>query len=70
MVQPYKHEPLTNFSVEENEQAFQTAIKDVEKDLGKKYPLIINGEKVFTEEVIISVNPANKQELLGRVQSK
>lgn len=67
MVQTYKHESLTNFSIKENEKAFQTALKDVEKELGKKYPLIINGEKVFTDEVITSVNPANKKEVIGLV---
>ncbi|MGE6611130.1 L-glutamate gamma-semialdehyde dehydrogenase [Peribacillus sp. NPDC076916] len=67
MVQPYKHEPFTNFKIEENKKAFQAALNDVANDLGKKYPLIINGEKVFTDEVITSVNPANKEEVIGTV---
>ncbi|GAB6256745.1 MULTISPECIES: L-glutamate gamma-semialdehyde dehydrogenase [Peribacillus] len=67
MVQTYKHEPFTNFKIEENNKAFQAALNDVANDLGKKYPLIINGEKVFTDEVITSVNPANKEEVIGTV---
>jgi 1-pyrroline-5-carboxylate dehydrogenase len=43
------------------------ALNDVANDLGKKYPLVINGEKVFTDEVITSVNPANKEEVIGTV---
>ncbi len=67
MIQPYKHEPLTDFSVEENRQAYLNALKTVESYLGQEYDLIIGGEKVTTEEKIISYNPANKQEVIGRV---
>lgn len=67
MVQPYKHEPLTNFLIEENVKAFEVALAEVEKESGQTYPLIINGEKVFTEEVITSVNPANKKQVIGRM---
>ncbi len=67
MVVPYKHEPFTDFTVPENEQAFKEAIKKVEADLGQTYPLIINGERVMTEEKMTSVNPANKAEVIGHV---
>ncbi|WP_462412755.1 L-glutamate gamma-semialdehyde dehydrogenase [Neobacillus sp. Marseille-QA0830] len=67
MVQPYKHEPLTDFSIEENRQAYLQALKTVEGYLGKDYDLIIGGEKVSTEDKIISVNPAKKEEVIGRV---
>lgn len=67
MVQPYKHEPLTDFTVEENRQAYLQALKTVEGYLGQDYPLIIGGEKVTTEEKIVSYNPANKEEVVGRV---
>src|SRR5699024_2649762 len=67
MVVPYTHEPFTNFSVEENKQTLLHALKKVEADLGKEYPLIINGERIPTEDKIISVNPANKEEVIGYV---
>ncbi|WP_059104443.1 L-glutamate gamma-semialdehyde dehydrogenase [Shouchella shacheensis] len=67
MLQPYKHEPFTDFTVEENQQAFRKAIQKVEASLGGHYPLIINGERVETEETITSVNPANKEEIVGTV---
>lgn len=67
MVQPYKHEPLTDFTVEANQRAFEDALKKVEAELGKDYPLIIGGERVSTEEKIVSINPANKTEVIGRV---
>src|SRR5690625_3918328 len=67
MVVAYKHEPFTDFSVEENRRQMEEALKNIEKDLGKEYPLIINGERITTEDKIISVNPANKEEVIGHV---
>src|SRR5699024_11058747 len=67
MVVPYKHEPFTDFTVEENKNEILEALKLVEADLGKEYPLIIGGERVTTEEKIVSVNPANKEEVIGYV---
>jgi 1-pyrroline-5-carboxylate dehydrogenase len=67
MVVPYTHEPFTDFTVEENKQLMLEAIKKVKADLGKEYPLIINGERIFTEGKIVSVNPSNKEEVIGYV---
>ncbi len=68
MVVPYKHEPFTDFSVKENREVFEQALKKVENELlGKDYDLIINGEYVSTDDKIVSINPANKEEVIGRV---
>ena len=67
MIQPYKHEPFTDFSVEDNRQAYLQALETVEGYLGQDYPLVIGGEKITTEEKIISYNPANKKEVIGQV---
>ncbi|GGC98430.1 1-pyrroline-5-carboxylate dehydrogenase [Thalassobacillus devorans] len=67
MVVPYKHEPFTDFSVEENRKAMEEAIAQVESDLGKEYPLIIGGERIMTDDKIEVVNPANRKEVIGYV---
>jgi 1-pyrroline-5-carboxylate dehydrogenase len=67
MVQPYKHEPFTDFTIEENRQAYLNGIKTVESYLGKDYPLVIGGEKITTEDKIVSYNPSNKDEIIGSV---
>ncbi|WNS76025.1 L-glutamate gamma-semialdehyde dehydrogenase [Bacillus sp. DTU_2020_1000418_1_SI_GHA_SEK_038] len=67
MVQPYRHEPFTDFKLEENRQAYLTGLKTVEGYLGKDYDLVIGGERITTEEKITSYNPANKEEVIGRV---
>ncbi len=67
MIKEYAPEPLTDFSKEENKKAFQEALDLVKSRFGKEYPLIINGEKIFTERKIISYNPAKKEEVVGYV---
>ncbi|WP_079475208.1 L-glutamate gamma-semialdehyde dehydrogenase [Marinococcus halophilus] len=67
MYTTYRHEPFTDFTDEQNRQAFADAIKDVDKQLGQDYPLIIGGERIITGEKLVSTNPANKKEVVGRV---
>lgn len=67
MVQPYRHEPFTDFTEEENRQAYLAGLKTVEGYLGKDYDLLINGERITTTKKIVSYNPANKKEVIGRV---
>ncbi|MCM3595489.1 L-glutamate gamma-semialdehyde dehydrogenase [Metabacillus idriensis] len=64
---PYKHEPFTDFTNEENKKAYQEALQKVEGYLGQDYPLYIGAEKVTTDEKIVSYNPADKEEVIGRV---
>ncbi|MBS2967559.1 L-glutamate gamma-semialdehyde dehydrogenase [Metabacillus sp. KIGAM252] len=67
MVVPYKHEPFTDFSVDSNKQGFEKGLATVESYLGKDYDLIVGGERISTEDKIVSINPANKEEVIGRV---
>ncbi|MGV2503420.1 L-glutamate gamma-semialdehyde dehydrogenase, partial [Priestia megaterium] len=69
MVFSYSHEPFTNFKEENNNKAFQEALTYVNTQLGKTYPLVIDGEKVETEEKITTVNPANIKEVIGYVST-
>ncbi|EGL81506.1 delta-1-pyrroline-5-carboxylate dehydrogenase [Caldalkalibacillus thermarum TA2.A1] len=67
MLEAFRPEPFTNFQDEQNRAAFQAALKKVEEELGKDYPLIIGGERITTEQKIVSVNPSKKAEVVGRV---
>ncbi|MFB6468549.1 L-glutamate gamma-semialdehyde dehydrogenase [Cytobacillus sp. Hz8] len=67
MVQPYKHEPLTDFSIEKERQGYLEALETVKSDLGKDYDLVIGGEHISTDEKIVSINPSKKEEVIGRV---
>jgi 1-pyrroline-5-carboxylate dehydrogenase len=67
MVQPYKHEPFTDFTTEENRNDYLQGLTTVESYLGQDYDLVIGGERITTEDKIVSYNPANKEEVIGRV---
>jgi 1-pyrroline-5-carboxylate dehydrogenase len=67
MLPHYKHEPFTDFTVEKNRKDMEAAIQKVEAELGKDHDLLVGGERISTEEKIVSTNPANKAEVIGRV---
>ncbi|MFJ7729130.1 L-glutamate gamma-semialdehyde dehydrogenase [Neobacillus sp. NPDC097160] len=66
-MKPYTHEPFTNFADEKNKHTFQEALNYVQSQLGKEYPVVIGGEPITTDKKITSINPANKDEVIGRV---
>ncbi|MBZ5482909.1 L-glutamate gamma-semialdehyde dehydrogenase [Bacillus sp. T_4] len=66
-IKAYKHEPFTDFTLEENKNEFKEALELVQSELGKDYPLVIGEELIATDEKIVSINPANKVEIIGRV---
>lgn len=66
-VYSYKTEPLVDFTKEENIKKYQEGLKIVEGYLGKTYPLIIDGKEIETENLYVSVNPALKEEVVGKI---
>ena len=42
----FKNEPFTDYSTPENKQAMEEAIEKVRGELGREYPMIVNGEKI------------------------
>ena len=64
---PYKHEPFTDFSKEENKKAIKEGYKIVDAYLGQDFPLIVGGERITTESKIVSYNPAKKEQVIGKV---
>ncbi|HSL00120.1 MAG TPA: L-glutamate gamma-semialdehyde dehydrogenase [Rubrobacteraceae bacterium] len=64
---PYKNEEYLDWSDEKNVEAMRAALEDVAARLGKSYPLVIGGERVETDGEIVSVNPANPSQVVGRV---
>jgi len=66
MLTPYFPEPLTFFSVDENQHDFAVALKKVKNDLGHTYPLVIDNKKIAIKETFASVNPSRPEEVIGR----
>ncbi|PAQ13632.1 L-glutamate gamma-semialdehyde dehydrogenase [Bacillaceae bacterium SAOS 7] len=57
----------TDFSIGKEVEALQEAISSFRSQLGKDYPVIIGGEKVYTENKLTSINPGKKEEIVGYV---
>lgn len=64
---PYDHNKWKDFSKEENQKAMKAALEKVKEDLGKEYPLLIDGEEVYTSRKLVSYNPADKKQVVGKV---
>ncbi len=61
----FRNEPFTDFSKPENAEAMRQAIEKVRGELGREYPVLINGEKIVLESKFQSINPASKKEVVG-----
>jgi 1-pyrroline-5-carboxylate dehydrogenase len=66
---PYKNETYLDWSDEKNVLAMRAALKDVGSLLDRSYPAIIGGKRVETDGEIVSVNPANPSQTVGRTAS-
>lgn len=67
MLPPFKNEPFTNFNDPVNRAAFEQALATVESRFGERIPLIVGGERIFTEDTIKSTNPANPDQVLAYI---
>lgn len=65
MLPEFRNEPFTDFSLPENRKAMEIAIEKVRNELGRKYPVVINGEHIYEEETFKSYNPARSEEVVG-----
>jgi len=63
----YRTEALTDFGNPTNLKAYEEGLKIARSYLGEEFPLIINGERIYTDTHIKSLNPSNHQEVLGDV---
>jgi RHH-type proline utilization regulon transcriptional repressor/proline dehydrogenase/delta 1-pyrroline-5-carboxylate dehydrogenase len=63
----YENAPLTNFAQPENQDKMRKALNEMRTRLGKEYPLVINGEKIFTGKTIASINPSSPGDVVGAV---
>jgi 1-pyrroline-5-carboxylate dehydrogenase len=61
----FRNEAFTDFNLPANQEAMRAAITKVRGELGKKYPLVINGEKIETADLLVSTNPSNPKEVIG-----
>ncbi|MEZ6146437.1 MAG: hypothetical protein R3B91_13700 [Planctomycetaceae bacterium] len=65
----YQNEPHTDFSRAENRKAFAQALKDVEEQLGREYPIVIDGKASQLAQIGVSLNPSHKSQTVGTVMA-
>jgi RHH-type proline utilization regulon transcriptional repressor/proline dehydrogenase/delta 1-pyrroline-5-carboxylate dehydrogenase len=61
----YQNSPLVNFAYKDSQEKMQRALREVRKRFGEKYPLVIGGEKIWTDQLTPSVNPSAPDEIVG-----
>ncbi|MFN0141211.1 MAG: L-glutamate gamma-semialdehyde dehydrogenase [Pyrinomonadaceae bacterium] len=61
----FRNEPFTDFSKPENADAMRSALEKVRSELGREYPVVINGEKISLGSKFHSINPAKTSEVVG-----
>jgi 1-pyrroline-5-carboxylate dehydrogenase len=64
----FRNEAFLDFSKPENRDAQEKALAEVKAKLGKTYPLVIGGREVTAPDTFTSVNPANKEQVIGVFQ--
>lgn len=61
----FRNEPFVDFSQPDNADAMRAALDKVRSELGREYPIFINGEKIALDAKFSSNNPADKARVVG-----
>jgi RHH-type proline utilization regulon transcriptional repressor/proline dehydrogenase/delta 1-pyrroline-5-carboxylate dehydrogenase len=63
----YENAPLVNFVHPASQEKMQAALREVRGRLGQKYPIVIDGQKIWTASLINSINPSSPTQVVGAV---
>jgi len=63
----FQNEPPIDFAIDANREKMKHSLIEIKSRLGKKFPLVINGEAEETDQWLESINPSDKQQVVGRV---
>src|SRR5256714_770323 len=61
----FRNAPLVSFIYKDSQDKMQSALREARKRFGGKHPLYIGGEKIWTDNLTPSVNPAEPTEIVG-----
>jgi 1-pyrroline-5-carboxylate dehydrogenase len=62
----FRNEPLSDFKGNpERLRRMKEAVNEVSKELGGEYPVVIDGKRITTKEMLLSHNPAQKDQVVG-----
>ncbi len=63
----YKNASLVNFVDPESQEKMRIALREVRARFGQKHPLVIDGQEIWTDKLLKSVNPSLPDEIVGYV---
>ncbi len=63
----YENSPSVNFVHRASQEKMRTALTEVRGRLGQKYPIVIDGQKIWTNNLIDSINPSSPKQVVGAV---
>jgi RHH-type proline utilization regulon transcriptional repressor/proline dehydrogenase/delta 1-pyrroline-5-carboxylate dehydrogenase len=61
----FLNEPHTDFTIPQEREKIRAALERLRKNLGRRYPLVINNKPVSTNDWLPSLNPANQTVIIG-----
>src|SRR4249919_2724583 len=61
----FRNAPLVSFIYKDSQDKMQSALREARKRFGEKYPLYIGAEKIWSDNLTPSVNPAEPTEIVG-----
>jgi len=67
-VTPFQNEPFNDFTRPPARQAMEHAIADVRAELGREFPLVIDGREVRSGATFRSINPSQADQTVAVVQ--
>jgi 1-pyrroline-5-carboxylate dehydrogenase len=62
---PFQNELTVDFSLAENREAMERALRNVRAQLGREYPILVAGESHKTGDLLQSLNPSHPDEVVG-----
>jgi len=63
----FRNQPPMDFSQAENRESIKDSLGKMKSDFSRRYPLSIGNQEIYTDREIVSHNPANPREVIGRV---
>jgi 1-pyrroline-5-carboxylate dehydrogenase len=65
-IEGFRNEPYEDWNDPENVAGMEAALEKVRSELGRTYPLIIDGREIHEGDLKDSVNPARPSQVIGR----
>jgi RHH-type transcriptional regulator, proline utilization regulon repressor / proline dehydrogenase / delta 1-pyrroline-5-carboxylate dehydrogenase len=63
----YENSPLVNFVHRQSQEKMRAALVEMKAKLGQKYAIVIDGRKIWTDQLIDSINPSSPTQVVGAV---